>query len=78
MESVYSFAGAVRGFHYYREVWQSIEKKELNYLCKDNFPYDRFAIKTLTNAREIVGYLLREISGVTKFFLVCRQSCKKN
>lgn len=61
MESIYSFTAAVRRFHYHRKFWKPIENEKLNCLYKDNNPYNRFVIKTVTSNGEIVGHLSREI-----------------
>ena len=66
MQNVYSFTAALRVFHYYGKFLKPIENGKINCLCE--IPYNSFAIKTVTNNGEIIGYLLREDSRVCKIF----------
>ena len=71
MENVYSFTAAVRGFYYYRKFWKPKENEKRDWSHEEHNPFDWFAIKTVTNDGMIVGYLAREISWITNFFLDC-------
>ena len=67
MDIFHSYTAAVRGYHYYKQLWKPAENEELQcYHEKYNY---QFAIKTVQKNGETVGHLSREISQVTKFFL---------
>lgn len=68
MES-YKFVAAVRGYHYYRRYWEPKENEKLDCSNEPDNPFDRFAIKTVTENGDIVGHLPKEISRVTKYLL---------
>ena len=61
------FTCAVRGFYYYRDIWDPSCYHERNN------PFDHFLIKVVQFASDkLVGHLPMEISRATKFLLDCR------
>ena len=69
-DKVLVFAAAVRGFHFYSEVWDPKENEELCCLHESNNVFDMFAIKTCQiQENKVVGHLPREISRPTKILL---------
>lgn len=65
---VYVQAG-VRGFHFYKSIWEPIDSEVLSCEYKENNPHDLFAIKTCQENGQIVAHLPMEISRITKFLL---------
>ena len=65
------FTCAVRGFDYYRDIWQPSINEELKCGHEKSNAFDRWAIKVIQNkdSENIVGHPLLEISRVTKFLL---------
>ena len=68
-EKVCEFTAAIRGYHYYRQLWNPQVSKVLQCVHDFGNVFDIFAIKTLNNKGEIVGHLPREISRVSKLLL---------
>lgn len=68
-EKVCIFTAAVRGFHYYQRTWKPVESQKLFCYFEHGNPFDRFAIKIVTEGDQIVGHLPRELSRVTKFLI---------
>ena len=62
------FSAAVRGFHFYKSIWQPIEGELMDCLHEDDNPYDIFSIKVFKKdfPSTIVGHLPMEISRITK------------
>ena len=60
---------AVRGFHYYKNYWDPVERECLDCLHEKENPYNYFAIKTCKVDGRIVGHLPMEISRPTKYLL---------
>ena len=70
LEKVLSLQAAVRGFHFYKSIWEPADSEVLSCLHEENNPYNPFAIKTCQlNSDRIVGHLPIEISRNTKFIL---------
>jgi len=63
----------LRGYHYYKKYWEPKESEK--WICRhdetDN-PFDVFAIRTYDAEGKTVGHLPRELSRVTKVFLMDR------
>ena len=57
---------AVRGFNYCRKFWGPKENEKLECFYEPGNVFDQFAIKTVAERGETVGYLPKEISRVTK------------
>ena len=68
-ENTCEFSAAVRGYHFYQNIWSPLESEVLE--CHHEFGnvFDMFAIKTCKSNGQTVGHLPREISRVTKFLL---------
>ena len=60
---------AVRGFHYYCRFWRPKENEKPDCFYEPENVFDQFAIKIVHEKEETVGHLLKEISGVAKYFL---------
>ena len=65
---VWTFNVAVRGNHYYRNIWNPVEDEQLSCIHELGNMFDMFAIKTCQGNRT-VGHLPMEISRATKFLL---------
>ena len=64
------FTCAIRGFHYYRDVWDPSSYESLKCYHERNNPFDRFTIKVVQLASDkVVGHFPMEISRATKFLL---------
>ena len=65
------FTCAVRGYHYYRAVWEPKVNEILNCSHEQNNVFDRFAIKTTkeNHNNQIVGHLPMEVSRVIKYLI---------
>ena len=65
------FTCAVRGYHYYRAVWEPKVNEILKCSHKQNNVFDRFAIKTTKENynNQIVGHLPMEVSRVIKYLI---------
>ena len=63
-EKVCEFTAAIRGYHYYRQLWNPQVSEVLQRVHDFGDIFDIFAIKTLNNKGEIVEHLSREISIV--------------
>ena len=61
---------AVRGFHYYKTVWQPSESEIFSCLFEEYNAHDIFPIKTCQASGRIVGHLPRELSRITMFLLL--------
>lgn len=66
MKKTYSFQAAVRGYHYYGKHWNLVESDKLLCMHKPRPCFDRFATEVMNESGEIVGYLPREHSRITK------------
>ena len=71
-----SFQSAIRGYHFYRNVWQPQKSEILACYHEYGNIYDMFAIKTCrtnsedgTETESVVGHLPIEVSRLTKFLL---------
>ena len=49
------FTCAVRGFHYYRDIWQPSINEELKCAHEKNNEFDRFSIKVIQNTDKLLG-----------------------
>lgn len=67
--STFTFPCAVRGFHYYKRIWEPQIDDDLDCEWERGNFYDRFAIKTVDNNSRTVGHLPLEISRVTKHLI---------
>ena len=65
------FTCAVRGYHYYRAVWEPKVNEILNCSHEQNNVFDRFAIKTTkeNHNNQIVGHLPIKVSRVIKYLI---------
>ena len=65
------FTCAVRGYHYYRAVWEPKVNEILNFSHEQNNVFDRFAVKTMkeNHNNQIVGHLPVEVSRVIKYLI---------
>ena len=68
-EKQIEFTAAVRGCHFYRNVWQPYISEKLECYHEFGNVFDIFVIKTCKVSGEIVGHLPREISRTTKFLM---------
>ena len=68
MDIVHSYTATVRGYHYSKQFWKSIENEELRCLHKKFNFYDSFAVKTVHKNDESVDHLPRQLSRVRFFF----------
>ena len=68
-EKEVEFEAAIRGYHFYRKVWEPEENETLICLHEEDNPFDIFAIKTCRADGTTVGHLPREISRASKFLL---------
>ena len=66
---VHTFTAAVRGFHHYRRFWRPKENEKLDCFYKPGNVFDQFAMNTVDERGETMGYLPKEISRVTKYIL---------
>ena len=66
---VFEFTAAVRGFHYFKSIWQPMENEVLDRLFENGNVYDMFAVKTCDESGRMVGHLPRELSRITKFII---------
>lgn len=66
---IFEFYAAVRGFHFYRSIWQPQEHQILSCVFECGNHYDMFAVKTCDENGRTVGHLPREISRITKFII---------
>ena len=70
VDKTFIFSAAIRGFHFYRNIWNPKQGEELLCLHEDRNLFDMFAIKTCQReSGETVGHLPREISRPTKFLI---------
>ena len=65
---VYSYTAAVRGHHYYKQYWNSVENEELCCLHENFNFYDSFAVNTVRKNGETLGYLPNKLSRVKNVF----------
>ena len=72
MDIVHSYTATVRGYHYSKQFWKSIENEELRCLHKKFNFYDSFAVKTVHKNDETVDHLPRQLSRVRFFFFLDR------
>lgn len=63
------FPAAVRGYHYYRQIWAPLEGDELPCEHEANNAFDIFAIKVMDTNGAIVGHLPLEMSRITKYIM---------
>lgn len=68
-EKTSEFSAAVRGYHYFRNIWSPQISETLECLHEFGNAFDMFAVKTCRSTGQTVGHLPREISRVTKFLL---------
>lgn len=68
-EKTSEFTAAVRGYHFYRNIWRPYMTEKLECYHEFGNVFDMFAIKTCKASGEVVGHLPREISRATKFLL---------
>ena len=65
-----SLQAAVRGFHFYKAIWELKDSEVLACSHEKNNPHHPFAIKTCQlDSRKIVGHLPMELSTISKFIL---------
>ena len=64
----FAFASAVQGYHVYKDVWERLIGKKLVAKREFNNPIDKHAVKVVKD-NETVGYLPREFSRITWYFL---------
>ena len=64
----FAFASAVRGYHVYKDVWETLIGKKLVAKREFNNPIDKHAVKVVKD-NETVGHLPREFSRITWYFL---------
>ena len=67
MES-FELYSAVRGYHVYRDVWESSVGEKLVARREFDNHFDKFAVKVL-NGEETVGHLPREYSRIAWYFI---------
>ena len=67
--AVFEFEAAVRGYHFYRQVWVPEPNEVLDCTHEVGNIFDSFAIKTISRGAVTCGHLPREISRATKFLL---------
>ena len=65
----FGYTAAVRGYHYFKTIWQPKENELLVCQFENGNSYDMFAIKTCDQRGTMVGHLPREVSGLTKFII---------
>ena len=68
MDIVHSYTATVRGYHYSKQFWKSIENEELRCLHEKSNFYDSFAVNTVHKNDETVDHLPRQLSRVRFFF----------
>ena len=67
---VFEFTAVVRGFHYYRKIWNPKPRQILNCYHETDNAFDLFAIKVCEmDSENPFGHLPMEISRATKFFI---------
>ena len=66
----FAFASAVRGYHVYKDVWETLIGKKLVAKREFNNPIDKHAVKVVKD-NETVGHLPREFSRIMWYFLAC-------
>ena len=64
----FAFASAVRGYHVYKDIWETLIGKKLVAKREFNNPIDKHAVKVVKD-NETVGHLPREFSRITWYFL---------
>ena len=67
--SSFTFPCGIRGYHYYKTVWNPIINEQLDCDWEFGNVYDRFAIKVQTPDSTIVGHLPMELSRGTQFLM---------
>ena len=65
----FDYTVPVRGYHYFKPIWQSKEYELLIYQFENGNSYDMFVIKTCDQRGTMVYYLLHEISRIRKFII---------
>ena len=69
-KKIFEFTTVVRGVHYYRRCSVPKPSQKLNCFYQPDNSFDEFTIKVCEEGHEVpVGYLPREISPATKFFI---------
>ena len=63
------YTAAVRGYHYFKTIWQPKENEALVCQFENGNSYDMFAIKTCDQRGTMVGHLPREVSHFTNFII---------
>ena len=66
---MFEYTAAVRGYHYFKTIWQPKENEVLTCQFENGNSYDMFAIKTCDHGGIMVGHLPREVSRITKFII---------
>ena len=67
----FEYTAAVRGYHYFKTIWQPKENEVLVCQFENGNSYDMFAIKTCDQRGTMVGHLPREVSRITNFIIDC-------
>ena len=65
----FEYTSAVRGYHYFKTIWQTKENEVLVCQFGNGNSYDMFAIKTCDQRGIMVGHLPRKVSRITKFII---------
>ena len=63
----FEYTAAVRGYHYFKTIWQPKENEVIVCQFENGKSYDMFAIKICDQRGTAVGHLHREVSRITKF-----------
>ena len=67
----FEYTAAVRGYHYFKTMWQPKENEVLVCKFENGNSYDMFAIKACDQRGNIVGHLSREVSRIANFITDC-------
>ena len=66
----FEFTAAIRGYHFYRKIWQPRLNETLVCIHERGNEFDSFSVKTVhVDDHTTVGHLPREISRPTKHLL---------
>ena len=67
----FEYTAAVRGYYYFKTIWQPKENEVLVCQFENGNSYDIFAIKTCDQRGSMVGHLSREVCRITNFITDC-------
>ena len=67
LNKTFEYTATVRGYYYFKTIWQPEENEVLVYQFENGNTYGMFALKTCDQTGTMVGHLPREVSRITNY-----------